>query len=281
MQQKCPSSTSIAVWLIAVALIVMLMVYVLNFINYSLIDVAAVRLQQSTAVTMLIDAVSFFIITVLCTYYIHQGEFWARLLLLCYVAFRLLMHFVDGTTAVFDVLLVVLLHSYVGLLLVAFTLLFTPESNAWFKRSMQPDTVATLGDCVRPSVVNAAMALVVIGCGWLVVLNAVTYAFFQPVSDSAMMLKLNGLTLLGVDALIYSLVAVVSLIAVACRRSWGRVVFVAYLCLRLLYQIFRESVIASPLSFDMLVFLFFAFNVVAATLLLCPESNRWFGSKTP
>ena len=262
-----PKTAIIAVQLILLAIVLALIVDLIGYIGDK---VVASPLADSSGYTLLSDVVSYFIIMVLCVYFINQRMHWARLLIVCYAAFRLFLFCLSHTIVNFDAFLQVITLVYVAVLLIAFTLLFTPEINAWFSGK----SIEALSEKSKPTTI--AIVILIVSIVLFVTINAIAYTHFRFEKASAIPIPFNSPIALLIDTPIHLLVMIPVLIGLWYRKNWARIVLVVYVIARICFHFYSAPLVAYTAPFEMLVFLFFALNIVATTLLLCPESNQLF-----
>lgn len=274
MKPTPPKTVGVAVQLIGLALVTALVIYLTYYLGFKLVARPTTHLEDTTGFDMVLDAVQYYIIMILCICFIYQGQNWARLLGVFYPSFRVIMHLLSNTTTTLDIMQTMLILTYIGILIIAFTLLFTPESNAWFRGT----TAATPPSTARPKSMSVGIYTLSASLLLFILINALAFAFYRHPHVDAGQLRLpidSSLALL-IDTPINLIIMVPALLAVYYRKNWGRIVIIVYICVRILYHFYTVPLLPYAYSFELLIYLFLILNIIGATLLFCPESNRWF-----
>ncbi|MDF1759356.1 MAG: hypothetical protein P1U40_02350 [Coxiellaceae bacterium] len=272
MNPTPPKSVGVATQLIGFSILLALVINLTSYVGHKVVAAPAIQLIDITGFATLSDTVSYFIIMVLCAYFIYQRQNWARLLLVFYLCFRLSLHYLTHSTEALDVLLEVMILVYWALLIIAITLLFSPGVNAWFKGTpaCAPQTTK------RPKAVNTALLILILGIVVFIIINAIAYMYFRYEKANAIPIPFNSTISLIIDTPIHLIIMIPILIALSYRKNWARIILIIYVFARILFHFYSGPLVAYTPSFEFLVLLFFALNIIALTLLFCPESNRWF-----
>ncbi|MDF1655648.1 MAG: hypothetical protein P1U34_11105 [Coxiellaceae bacterium] len=267
MNPTPPKTVGVATQLISLSILLALVIDMVSYASQKLNASPTAHLIDATGYILVSDTVSFFIIMVLCAYFIYQGKNWARLLLVFYFCFRLFMHFITNTTEPLSLLLGVLILAYLAILIIAITLLFTPEGNAWFRG----EPLKT-----KHSVVNIAIIILIVDIAVFIAINAIAFTYFRYEKINAIAIPFNSAIALMIDTPIHLVIMIPILIALCYKKNWARIALVIYVIARIIFHFYSYPLVTYTESFELMVLLFFVLNLIAATLLFCPESNRWF-----
>ncbi|MDF1655650.1 MAG: hypothetical protein P1U34_11115 [Coxiellaceae bacterium] len=274
-QLSAPKTIRVTIQLLALNLVAAFFSTISCYLSYKIINVKPETYYPFSGLNLFIDAVVYFIILSTCIYQIRQGKNWARFLYVIYVAthtaLNLYTHTLLGSTLIVDIFVI----TYLTLRVICITLLFTPESNRWFRGEEQLEP-SHYEPSKKPTIVILAIQLQIINMIVFTGTYILAYFYYLSIGQSLWLASMNSAIELFIDYPLFLLVTTIILLGLSRRKSWARIVFLMYVILRLIFHFYTYNLLGYTPLIETLVAIYFILAFVSLTLLFSPISNRWF-----
>ncbi|MDF1759357.1 MAG: hypothetical protein P1U40_02355 [Coxiellaceae bacterium] len=247
------------------------------YVAYKIAGIEPETYYPFSGLNLLLDSIIYFTVVGLCIYNIIRAKNWARWLYVIYVCahmgLNLYTHTLFGATMIVDIFVV----TYLSLRTISITLLFTPDSNRWFRGEEQlpPLSNTEQNQQKRPTIVSLALQLQWINMAIFIAGAILACFFYRNINQPLWTLSTNSTIEVLIDTPIHLCIMTIILIALYCQKGWARTAFLFYFIYRLLFHFYTISDLRYPDTIEAAVFAFFILNFISLTLLYCPSSNRW------
>ncbi len=131
--QHSPQTVRVAAQLIVLETIAVIISVTLALTAYYINGTVPKTYYPFTPFNMTIDAGAYFILMGACIYYILQGQHWARIVYTIYSILHALANLYASTLWGATLATDIFVFIYLFLRVISITLLFTPQSNRWFR----------------------------------------------------------------------------------------------------------------------------------------------------
>ncbi|MDF1655649.1 MAG: hypothetical protein P1U34_11110 [Coxiellaceae bacterium] len=274
-----PKTIKIAIQLMVLAFIDIFLILLTSYASFKLLNLTPNTYYTYSNSKLLIDALLYLIIVGASIYYITQRKWWARIVYVVYtlghVALNYYAHTLSGNTGVVDVLV----FCYYLLLTIIITLLFTSESNAWF-RGETPKPLDQSQPLKRPRAVILAIALQIANFALFLAAAVLAYYYYRSVNQPLWHLSTNSTLEILIDTPIHLLIMLVILISLYRQKNWARATYVIYVIYRVLFHFYTHNLMSYTPLIENLVTGFLVLNFSSLTLLYIPSCNAWFKQST-
>ena len=273
MNHSPPKTIGAAIQMLLLSAILFLLCMVMSYAIFRLTSEASMISNISIIATMTGDVLIYLALMTACLIGIYRGQNWARYLYLIYVCIRFTTHYFTHSISARSSLLDLLVATYWIMVVIAVTLLFSPESNLYFKGKHQRSQPLHLK---RPPTVTIALQVQLFNLAIFVAGAAAAIMYYHAAGLPTWHLSMNSTIEVLIDTPCHLIIMAILLSAMYKHKAWARIVFTFYVIYRLLFHYYTTYYMQYTSGFELLVYAFHLLNFVSLTLLYCPSSNFWF-----
>lgn len=255
-----------------------------DYTTYKIIDAAPTTFYHYSVSYAAIDYLSYIIITGLCAYYMIRGARIARIAYLIYVVGRISINYFTHTIAGANLITNLIIFLYICIQLVTLTLLFSPDSNKWFKHIQPTPTTSSINPQTQPRVISVGISMQILAFLAFITFHVTAYLYLQHQirANAISPQNANSILMIIIHTLIAATITITLIIAVIKRTYWARAAWVVFTLVQITIQFYLHLKLKLPYLCTLSTYAYFIFTISGLTLFFLPNSNTWFeNSKEP
>ncbi|MDF1655651.1 MAG: hypothetical protein P1U34_11120 [Coxiellaceae bacterium] len=279
MNDKLPRTLRISIQLLVFVCIDWLLLVVLDLFSINVGDVTPTLFYQYTPPLLIADFLLYVIFITIMIYFMTQKKNWARILIISYTLIRFTIDIYMGTIFKSTMLIDLFIVIYTVLQIAITILLFSPDTNEWFRSAAlrQPNAHLFYGKNNTPNTVISAINIFILLTILFVIINLLEYINYHASPLLPHIANIHNTWFLVKDILYHITLYCLFIYAISRRINWARILFlVLWLADISLYLTYMHYYTSFNNTLNILITIYQPIAFIGFTLLFTPSSNAWF-----
>ncbi|MDF1795712.1 MAG: hypothetical protein P1U63_04150 [Coxiellaceae bacterium] len=270
-----PRTIKLAIQLMCLTVIDQLLIVLFAYTVYKVLGTSPETYYTYSTPKMMTDVGLYLVVICTAIFLVSQRNQWGRIFFSIYILGHALINYSKHTLLASSLAADIFLLCYFLLVTISITLLFSPDSNAWFKgKKTQP--VDNIPVRKKPKTVVLAVQLQLLNIVFFLAAAVLAYFYYRQINQPIWLFSTNSTIELLIDTPIHLILMTTLLIAISRQKKWGRTIFLIYAIYRILFHFYTHNLMGYTTTIETLVNVFLLLNAISLTLLYCPSSNSWF-----